>query len=37
MQQGLKARHTALVAALEDMDAWLDEGMGFDTLQYVNR
>lgn len=27
MQQGLKARHIALMAALEDMDAWLDEGV----------
>ena len=27
VQQGLKARHIALMAALEDMDAWLDEGV----------
>lgn len=27
LQQGLKARHMALTAALEDMDAWLDEGV----------
>ena len=26
MQQGVKARHMALNAALEDMDAWLDDG-----------
>ena len=26
LQAGLKARHNALMAALEDMDTWLGEG-----------
>lgn len=27
VQAGLKARHHALMAALEDMDTWLGEGV----------
>lgn len=33
VQAGLKARHHALMAALEDMDTWLEEG-GFLTGEY---
>ena len=35
LQEGLKARHQALLAALEDMDKWLGMGEGHIVLSDI--